>query len=94
MQRYNKPMLCTEYMARPNGSTFQGFLPIAKKYKVAMFNWGLVDGKTQTKYPWDSWTKTYTSEPKVWFHEVFENNGEPYKIEEVNFIKEITQSEN
>lgn len=93
MQKYGKPMLCTEYMARPNGSTFQGFLPIAKKYKIAMFNWGLVDGKTQTKYPWDSWTKTYTSEPKTWFHEVFENNGEPYKTEEVNFIKEITKSE-
>lgn len=90
LQRYNKPLLCTEYMARPNGSSFEGYLPIAKKYNVAMYNWGLVDGKTQTKYPWDSWTKTYTAPPKVWFHEVFKNDGEPYRKEEVALIKELT----
>ncbi|MDD7886280.1 cellulase family glycosylhydrolase [Flavivirga sp. 57AJ16] len=91
--RYNKPLLCTEYMARPNGSTFQDFLPIAKKHKVAMYNWGLVDGKTQTKYPWDSWTKTYTAEPEVWFHEVFQNDGTPYRNEETAFIKQISSIE-
>lgn len=90
LQRYEKPLLCTEYMARPNGSTFQGFLPIAKKYKVAMMNWGLVDGKTQTKFPWDSWTKSYTTEPKVWFHDVFYNDGTPYLKAETDFVKKIT----
>ncbi|WP_093025506.1 glycoside hydrolase 5 family protein [Pustulibacterium marinum] len=94
LQRYGKPLLCTEYMARPNGSTFQGFLPIAKKYNVAMFNWGLVDGKSQTKYPWDSWTKTYTAEPEEWFHEVFHTDGTPYKTEETEFIKKITSEVN
>lgn len=94
LQRYKKPILCTEYMARPNGSTFQGFLPIAKEYNVGMYNWGFVDGKTQTKYPWDSWTKTYTSEPDVWFHEVFRNNGEPYDEEETQLIKELTAEVN
>ncbi len=52
---YHRPLICTEYMARSNGSTFQGTLPIAKKYNVAAFNWGLVEGKTQTTLPWDSW---------------------------------------
>lgn len=94
MQRYGKPMICTEYMARPNGSTFQGFLPIAKKYNVGMINWGLVDGKSQTKYPWDSWTKTYTAEPPVWFHEVFHTDGTPYSKEETDFIKKITSEVN
>tara|TARA_R110002049_G_scaffold302258_1_gene494979 strand:+ start:43062 stop:44234 length:1173 start_codon:yes stop_codon:yes gene_type:complete len=94
LQRYGKPMMCTEYMARPNGSTFQGFLPIAKKYKVGMINWGLVDGKSQTKYPWDSWTKTYTAEPPVWFHEVFHTDGTPYMEEETSFIKQITSEVN
>lgn len=90
LQRYERPILCTEYMARPNGSTFQGFLPIAQKYNVAMYNWGFVDGKTQTKYPWDSWDKQYTSEPEVWFHEVLQNNGKPYSQEEVELIKSLT----
>ncbi len=90
LSRYGKPMLCTEYMARPNGSTFQGSLPIAKKYKVAMFNWGFVSGKSQTIYPWDSWTKQYNSEPPVWFHDIFREDGSPYKQEEVDFIKSMT----
>ena len=54
LQRYNRPILCTEYMARGNKSTFQGSLPIAQRYKVAAINWGLVAGKTQTFLPWDS----------------------------------------
>lgn len=24
------------------------------RYKVAMMNWGFVNGKTQTRFPWDS----------------------------------------
>ncbi len=94
LKRYGKPMLCTEYMARPNGSTFQGFLPIAKEHNIAMYNWGLVDGKTQTKYPWDTWTKKYTSEPDVWFHEVFHKDGEPYKKEETDLIAQLTTEAN
>ncbi|MCH5597146.1 hypothetical protein [Niabella ginsengisoli] len=90
MKRYNKPMFCTEYMARPNGSTFQSSLPVAKENKVAMINWGFVDGKSQTIYPWDSWTKKYTSEPPLWFHDIFRKDGTPYKQEEVDFIKTMT----
>lgn len=92
LQRYERPLLCTEYMARPNGSTFQDILPLGKKYKIAMYNWGLVDGKTQTKYPWDSWDKQYTAEPPVWFHEVFRADGTPYSQEEVDLIRELTGS--
>lgn len=92
LQRYNKPLLCTEYMARPNGSTFQGVLPIAKKYNVAMYNWGFVSGKTQTIYPWDSWTRTYTGEPPVWFHDIFRANGAPYRLNEIEFIRSITST--
>jgi hypothetical protein len=92
LQRYEKPLLCTEYMARPNGSTFKGFLPIAKKYNIGMYNWGFVDGKSQTKYPWDSWDKQYTAEPDEWFHEVLEADGTPYRQEEVQLIKELTGS--
>ncbi|WP_346239199.1 1,4-beta-xylanase [Niabella insulamsoli] len=90
LQRYHKPLFCTEYMARPNGSTFQSSLPVAKANKVAMINWGFVDGKSQTIYPWDSWTKKYTAEPPLWFHDIFRNDGTPYKQEEVDFIKKMT----
>ena len=91
LQPYHRPILCTEYMARGNGSTFEGSLPVAKKYNVAAMNWGLVAGKSQTYLPWDSWQKPYTDrKPAIWFHEVFQTDGEPYRPAEVKFIREIT----
>ena len=91
LKRYNRPILCTEYMARGNKSTFQGSMPVAKEHKVAVMNWGLVAGKTQTHLPWDSWQKPYTDrEPEIWFHEVFHTDGRPYRPEEVEFIRSVT----
>ena len=91
LQKYNRPILCTEYMARGNGSTFEGSLPIAKRYKVAAINWGLVQGKSQTHLPWDSWRHPYTDrEPSVWFHEVFRTDGTPYRTQETELIKRLT----
>jgi len=90
LQQYHRPLICTEYMARSIGSTFQGTLPIAKKYHVGAINWGLVAGKTQTYLPWDSWQRPYTDrEPAVWFHEVFRTDGQPYRQEEADFIRQI-----
>ena len=91
LQRYGRPLLCTEYMARGNGSTFEGTLPLAKKYKVAVMNWGFVAGKTQTFLPWDSWQKPYTDrEPAVWFHEVFRTDGRAYDEKETVLIRRLT----
>jgi len=91
LMRYNRPILCTEYMARGNKSTFQGSLPIAKKYNVATINWALVAAKTQTFLPWDSCQKRYVGrDPEVWFHEVFRPDGTPYKADEVELIKRLT----
>jgi hypothetical protein len=95
LQVYHRPLICTEYMARGNGSTLQGTLPIAKKYHVAAINWGLVAGKTQTYLPWDSWKKPYTDrQPTVWFHEIFRADGQPYSQEEATFIRNIIHSAN
>ena len=91
LRQFNRPMICTEYMARPKGSTFEAFLPIAKENKVGMINWGFVDGKSQTIYPWDSWQQAYDGEPPVWFHDIFRKNGKPYRKEETAFIRKMTK---
>jgi len=91
LERYHRPIFCTEYMARPMGSTFDSILPIAKKRHVAAINWGLVAGKTQTYLPWDSWQRPYVLEkPAVWFHEVFYPDGKPYREREAQIIRELT----
>ncbi|MGF1484150.1 MAG: 1,4-beta-xylanase [Opitutales bacterium] len=52
--QFDRPVLMTEYMARPCGSTFQAILPLLKQHKVAAINWGLVSGKSGTIWPWES----------------------------------------
>ncbi len=91
LQKYRRPVLCTEYMARGVGSTFDTILPIAKKLRVAAINWGFVAGKSQTNLPWDSWEKPYVRQPPpVWFHDIFYPDGRAYRPREVDLIRELT----
>jgi Cellulase (glycosyl hydrolase family 5) len=90
LRRYNRPILCTEYMARPRGSTFDPILGYFKQEKVGAYNWGFVAGKTQTIYPWETWTKTHTNEPAIWFHDIFRPDGKPFDPKEVEYIKSVT----
>jgi hypothetical protein len=91
LEGYHRPVICTEFMARPAGSTFDAILPLAKKLHVGAINWGFVVGKTQTNLPWDSWSRPYTLEkPPVWFHEVFYADGKPYREREATIIRELT----
>ena len=84
-----RPLICTEYMARTRGSRFDNIMPLLKQYKVIAINWGLVSGKTNTIYAWDT-PVADGSEPKVWFHDIFRKDGTPYKQEEAEFIKRQT----
>jgi len=90
LKHFHRPIICTEYMARPRGSTFQSILPLLKKENVGAYNWGFVSGKSQTIYPWDSWEKVYTAEPAVWFHDIFRQDGAPFSADEVALIRKLT----
>jgi len=94
LRRFHRPIICTEYMARPLGSTFAAILPLLKRESVGAYNWGLVSGKTQTIYPWDSWEKSYTGEPALWFHDIFRNDGAPYNPKETEFLKQTIKTAN
>jgi hypothetical protein len=91
LEEYRRPILCTEFMARSVGSTFDTILPIAKRHNVAAINWGFVVGKSQTNLPWDSWERPYVLQPpSVWFHEVLYPDGHPYREREAQIIRELT----
>lgn len=91
LRRFHRPILCTEFMARSIGSTFDTILPIAKQERIGAINWGFVAGKTQTYYPWESWRHPYIlDQPAVWFHDVLHEDGRPYRQAEVNLIRELT----
>ncbi len=93
LQRFNRPILCTEYMARGFNNTFESILPVFKKHQVGGYNWGLVAGKTQTNYAWDSWSVNYDGEPNLWFHDIFHADGTPYKEEEINFLTRFREED-
>jgi hypothetical protein len=92
LMKFNRPLLCTEYMARTFNSTFQSILPLLEKYKVGGYNWGFVSGKTQTCCPWDSWLIPYQDHPPLWFHDIYHADGTPYLREEVEFISRVTSN--
>lgn len=88
-----RPIVCTEYLARPRGSSVEGVLPIAKRHNVGAFNWGLVAGKTQTYLPWDSWDHPYATPPKVWFSDLLQPDGRPYRDSEIQTIRSLTAAQ-
>ncbi len=92
LRHYGKPIIASEYMARPTGSTFATHLPWFAEQKVGAINWGFVNGRSQTIYPWDTWQREYTAPPPVWFHDVFQTNGTPYDTTETSLIRRLTSS--
>lgn len=90
IKKFNRPIVCSEYMARTNNSTFIDNMPVLKKNHVGAINWGLVSGKTNTIFPWGS--KPGSPEPTIWFHDIFRKDGTPFSTTEVAFIKETTKS--
>ncbi|RFS26570.1 1,4-beta-xylanase [Chitinophaga silvatica] len=84
LQSYNRPLICTEYMKRPNNSTFATHMPLMKAKKVGAINWGLVAGKSQTNYPQGN--KGGEPVPELWYHDIFYPDGRPFNSDETTFI--------
>ena len=89
LKNYGRPLVCTEYMARLRNSTFFTIMPLLKENKIVAINWGLVTGKTNTMYAWDT-PMPNGDEPKIWFHDIFRKDGTPYDKKETDFIKALT----
>lgn len=88
-----RPILSTEWMARSVDSRIADQLAIYHDRKVGCFQWGLVQGRTQTYHPWP--------EPLVsnhgtafdrdeWFHDLLRRDGTPFDPEEVRLIRRLT----
>ena len=101
LKKFERPILCTEYMAREFGTTFKFSLPIFKKENVGCYNWGFVAGKSQTHFGWSTILELQKKkengdflrdddeipEPKEWFHDIYRVDGSPYDEKEIEFIK-------
>lgn len=92
LRSFGRPLVCTEYMARTRNSLFKDIMPLLKEENIGAYNWGLVAGKSNTIYAWDS-PMPDGKEPKVWFHDIFRKDGTPYNKGEVALIKTLTEAE-
>lgn len=93
LRGYDRPLICTEWLARGNGSNVDTILPIARRENIGMINWGFVDGAIQTRFPWDSWQRPYTmQEPTLWFHDLLKADGTPYRTREAELFRKLANT--
>lgn len=91
MEKYSRPILCTEWLARHAGSEMHEQLPIFKEKSIGCYQWGLVKGQTQTHIPWPEIKRHDVDYQKRWFHDFFNENGVAYDPQEAALIKKLTQ---
>jgi len=84
-QAQGRPLICTEWLLRQGGNTFESILPLFSKHKVGWYHWGLVAGRTQTYMPWGS--KPGDPMPAVWQHDTFHADGTLYDAREMELLR-------
>lgn len=86
----NRPIICTEWMRRHYGSTFDILLPVFKREGIGCCFWGLVNGRTQTHFPWDS--PQGAADPQVWYHDLLRSDGTPHLPDEIIVIRSYLEA--
>lgn len=79
-----RPLLCTEWMARPTSPV--ELVEVLRRREVGAFTWGLVDGRSQTRYPWTSHVRR-TAPDRPWFHDLLHPDGRPYDAGEAATLR-------
>jgi hypothetical protein len=90
---HNRPIVCTEWMARQIDSLISDQLSLFRDRDVGCFQWGLVKGRTQTWHPWpDDLVRAHGGriDRSVWFHDLLDEHGHPYDPTEVETIRMLT----
>ncbi len=90
LSAHDRPLVCTEWLARTVGSTVD-LLEVFAEHDVGAINWGLVDGRTQTRYPWRSWNEP-VDDAEPWFHELLHPAGSPYDDGEAATFRRLTDT--
>ncbi len=90
-EQFGRPLMCTEWLARHVGSTFEEQLPLMHACNVVPYQWGLVRGKTQTFMPWPVVLQKREDYAHLWFHDVFDEHGIPFRKAEMDLVGRLTQ---
>ena len=88
LKQHNRPLINTEWMNRPNGSTIASNLCVFYDEHVGCMLWGLVNGKTQTDLPWGH--RPGDPIPNVWQHDLFHGDFTAYDGNEITMLIKYT----
>jgi len=92
LRQYERPVICTEWLNRPRGSTVEGLLPLFYEEDIWCFHWGLVNGKTQTHLPWGHRPGDGPYKG-IWQHDLYTTDFKMYSPYELEIFKSfITKS--
>ena len=91
LKKQGRPLICTEWLNRPLGSTVESVLPVFFRENVGCLHWGLINGKTQTQLPWGHRPADLPYK-RIWQHDLYTDDYKEYSSYEIkvfkSFIKE------
>lgn len=91
LRSFNRPVLCTEWMARQAGSRIEDQLALFHAEHIGAWQWGLVNGRSQTHVPWPVMGMPGDEKgADDWFHDLLYDDGSPYRSGEVREIRRLT----
>lgn len=93
LSAHGRPIFCTEWMARPVDSRIEDQLPLFRDLGVGCFQWGFVQGRTQTHLPWPEALVALHgghADRRIWFHDILHPDGAPYDPAETALIRTLT----
>jgi hypothetical protein len=93
MCAYGRPVICTEWLNRPIGSTVAECLPLFAESGVGCVAWGLVNGKTQTHLKWGSRPENLPYKG-AWQHDLYRGDLTPYDAREIALFKDVLGRKN
>lgn len=86
LRSQGRPLVCTEWMGRPGSPV--ALAQVLHDEGVGAYMWGLVDGRTQTRFPWTSWLRR-TGPDAPWFHDLLHSDGRAYDEQEVALLRSL-----
>lgn len=89
--QYGRPLFITEWLHRPARNTLHDHLPLFRREKIGAWQWGMIQGKTQTNLSWATMSGGAPDPaPVLWQHDLLFSDGTPYDPSETALIAELS----
>lgn len=90
--QYGRPIINNEWLNRIENNNVAEIFPLFYLERIGSYNWGLIQGFSQTYEPWGHYFDDYlkpgsTLDLTRWQHDLFRFNGLPYDVKEIEIIK-------